>query len=220
MALAKITTIGFQTYLTNQNDDLFKNLSLPDGIDRETLLDNLMNESAEFEVLYSNPYYMQDLIGAWSKKHYRTWKKRIDALNLEYKPLWNYDRTEEWSDVTTHTGNTKDTYSNNTNANATTSDSATTTNKISAYDSNTFQNDTQATSSGNVTNNSSGSNSGDNTTTLNTKDSNIRTGKAYGNIGVTTSQQMLEAEYNVAKLNIYSSIIDMYIDEFCIPVYA
>ena len=220
MALAKITTIGFQTYLTNQNDDLFKNLSLPEGIDRETLLDNLMNESAEFEVLYSNPYYMQDLIGAWSKKHYRTWKKWIDALNLEYEPLWNYDRTEEWSDDTTHTGTTKDAYSNKTSADATTSDSATTNNMISAYDSNTFQNDTQATSSGNVKNNSSGSNSGDNTTTLNTKDSNIRKGKAYGNIGVTTSQQMLEAEYNVARLNVYSSIIDMYIDEFCVPVYV
>lgn len=41
----------------------------------------------------------------------------------------------------------------------------------------------------------------------------------YGNIGVTTSQQMLEAELNIRKWNIYEKIADMFISEFCIMIY-
>ena len=47
----------------------------------------------------------------------------------------------------------------------------------------------------------------------------IRSGRAHGNIGVTTSQQMLQAEWEVARLNIYEEAADMFLSEFCIYVY-
>ena len=47
-----------------------------------------------------------------------------------------------------------------------------------------------------------------------------RTLLAYGNIGVTTSQEMLEQELNIApKLNTISVIVDSFIKRFCILVY-
>ena len=50
-------------------------------------------------------------------------------------------------------------------------------------------------------------------------ESGLRTGRAHGNIGVTTSQQMLQAEWDVAKLNIYEEAADLFLNEFCIYVY-
>ena len=41
----------------------------------------------------------------------------------------------------------------------------------------------------------------------------------YGNIGVTTSQQMLQAELDVRAWNIYEHITDLFIKDFLIPVY-
>lgn len=208
MALAKITILGFKSYMEAIGEDLFKNLSLPEGIDRDTLIENIYNECGDFEMLYSNPFYVQSFIGTWSQKHYRTFQKWIDALNIEYDPLYNYDRHEEWTEDTTGS------YSNETSATASTTDSATTTNQISSFDSSTLQNDTESTSSGTVGNTSSGDNSGTN------EASNIRTGRAYGNIGVTTSQQMLQSELDIARFNIINNITDVFVDEFCIAIYV
>lgn len=44
--------------------------------------------------------------------------------------------------------------------------------------------------------------------------------RAYGNIGVTTSQQMLEAELDVTKkLNVYNHISRDFKEKFCVLVY-
>lgn len=45
-------------------------------------------------------------------------------------------------------------------------------------------------------------------------------GKIYGNIGVTTSQQMLEAEMTLwGKIDIYRDTAEMFVQDFCIMVY-
>ena len=41
----------------------------------------------------------------------------------------------------------------------------------------------------------------------------------YGNIGVTTSAQMLKEFLDIERFNIYEQIADIFIDEFCIMVY-
>ena len=40
-----------------------------------------------------------------------------------------------------------------------------------------------------------------------------------GNIGVTTSQQMLQSELDIARWNLYEHIADLFCSEFCIMVY-
>lgn len=46
-----------------------------------------------------------------------------------------------------------------------------------------------------------------------------RTSHTWGNIGVTTSQQMLEAELKVRYFNIYEHISDIFLDEMAVRVY-
>lgn len=48
---------------------------------------------------------------------------------------------------------------------------------------------------------------------------NKHSGRIKGNIGVTTTQQMIEAERDVVKFNIYDYIIDSFKRRFCLLIY-
>lgn len=100
MSTAKITLFTFAQWKKANGGDLFSNLSLPTGIDRDTLIDNILLRGGEFEVVYSDPDFMEYAIGPWSRKWYRTMQKWIDVLSMEYNPLENYDRVEQWQDTT------------------------------------------------------------------------------------------------------------------------
>ena len=99
MSTMKVTLIGLNQFLHNQDDDLFKNLNVPEGIDKDTLTGNILLRGSDFEVMYADPYFMQDAIGLWSRKWYRTFSKWVDALAIEYNPLENYNRKEDWTDT-------------------------------------------------------------------------------------------------------------------------
>ena len=199
MATAKITLIG----LYNVMPDLFDNLTFPAGIDKDEARDNILMRSGEFEVLYADPDFIKDSIRIWSAKWYKTFDKWYKALNTSYDPLMNYDRREEWTDdntgESTVTGRTSD------------AAKATVENKISAYNSSTYEPDNTSTTE------SSGTSNLENKNTA--KNLNKRTGRAYGNIGTTTSQQMLTEELKVALFNMYDHIADVFLQEYVIPVY-
>lgn len=46
-----------------------------------------------------------------------------------------------------------------------------------------------------------------------------RTAHTWGNVGVTTSQQMVEAELKLRYFNLYQRISDIFVDELCVRVY-
>lgn len=197
--MATMTLLGLYSY----NPNLFELLSVPDGIDKGILVDNILTRSADFEVLYSDPDFVHDSLRIWSAKWHRTFERWLKALSVDYDPLSNYDRKEEWTDdnkgQSTVKGTTKD------------QSSITTDRSISAYNSSTLQpQDKQVT----------GSNSESSLDNVNTSENNnVRKGRAWGNIGVTTSQQMLEAELTVAEWNLYDHITDIFLSEFVIPVF-
>ncbi len=189
MSLAKITLIGFYNMrdesspIFGEVDDLFEDLELPEGIDKELFINSLLLDAGEFEVLYADPNFFKKAISVWGQKWYRTFEKWFEALNIDYEPLNNYDRNESW---TTNTGS---------------SSSSTSTANRSSYDSAALQPYTSM--------NDSGTFGGTET----------RTGRAYGNIGVTTSQQMLEAELSLQEWNLYQHMIDLFKTELLIPIF-
>ena len=232
MSSAKITTVGFYQYMNAYNNDLFGLLNLPPGIDKDTLINNILLRGGEFEVVYSNPDFYKSAIGLWSNKHYRTFEKWINALNIDYNPLENYDRMEEWSDAGSRTNTGTQSTESSGKDNFKGSGNSTSSDEISAYNSNSFQNDkknttnssnsseTNTTANNTRTDNLSESNSNTRTDNLSEKTNSDRKGRAHGNIGVTTSQQMLQSELDIAKWNIYEQITDLFLSEFCIMVYV
>lgn len=286
MAQSKITILGLENYL-NPEHSVFERMTLPDGIDKDTLIGSIILRCQEFELLYSDPDFMITAVDYWAKKNYRTFDKWVKALDIEYDPLYNYDRTEEFTD--THTGkydkgvdgaisggNThSDDYTRTDNLsqaddhtrtdNLTESDDHTRTDNLSttndvtlthsekAYNDSSYVGTTQdvtdqdgsqkgtVKNAGTVTNTgtqreagtvtntgtqrNAGSASDEFANSSRTDESgndsytNIHKARLYGNIGVTTSQQMLQSELDIARWNLYEHIADLFCTEFCIMVY-
>lgn len=211
MSLAKITLIGQETRLKMENKSVFDLLTLPDGIDKDTCIDNIILECGEFETLYSDPFFMRTAVGTWSSKHYRTFEKWIKALNLEYDPLENYDRKEDWTDQ--GSGATKSTAKTTTEGSS--EQNGFTEDQVSAFDSNSYQEsekhiiDTDEKHADEV-------NSEDGTESAS---SSVHSGRVHGNIGVTTSMELIQSELELDRFNIIQEITNLFMVELCIMVY-
>lgn len=224
---ATISVMG----LYNYDNSLFANMELPNGVDKETLVYNLVLELAELEVIYPHFDVLKMSIGMWSKKELPVWEKLYATTQFEYDPISNYDRKEEWTeketrDLKNSNNQTRNlTVTSSFNATETNSGADTTTEKVVGFNSeaetlknkNSIEHGLQTTgkNSGTGTDNGSVNNSGTDTGTVD----NIRKGRAYGNIGVTTTQQMIEQERETVKFNIIDYIIESFKNRFCILIY-
>lgn len=202
--MAEFTLIGFEKYLKASNSSLFADVVLPEGIDKEVLVDTIILKGGEFEPVYMDPYFMKSAIKSWSIKWNRTFSKWLTALSIDYNPLENYDRIEDSTDTRTETAEAHDESSS--------SGSGTTNNGRSAYNSTSDYNNHDNSST-----NSTGSNISDALTEAN--GNTVHHARLHGNIGVTTSQQMLQSELDIAKWSLYDQIADMFINEFLIMIY-
>lgn len=207
MSSAKFTLIGAYQYYHNAGGDLFELLTLPEGIDKDTLTSNILLQGGEFEVQHGNPVFIHDAVAIWASAYQETMIRWVNALSIEYAPLENYDRMEHWTDELDGTGS-----SNSTGTLDNTTTDATERTK-SAFDSSAYQpydkvesrtvSDTDSTDS-------------TNTTVNNDSEHN---GRIHGNIGVTSSQELLNQELDLGYWNLYQRITQLFLQEFVIPVY-
>ena len=159
----------------------------------DTLMATLINRAASFCVLYPDPDYFQLMNEQWFKRWEPAFTKMIKALDLEYNPIENYDRHESWTD----TGE----------SGSEVSSSGTTEGQVSAFDSSSYSPHDKEIQ-----------NSGSEASANNTDE---HEGRIHGNIGVTTSQQMLESEMVLQEKwgNLYNHIADCFISELLVAVY-
>lgn len=232
---SKITLLG----MYNFDNTLFDKLTFPTGIDRDLAINRILNKSEEFELVYSDFEYLQDRIGIWGEMWERTFTKWVEALSIDYSPLHNYDRTELYTDThqrdyndisnRNYTDGTSEHSTSNSNTVTGSESNSTTEHQVSAYDESGYSDrnkemagaSTNQSGSGNavgdVTRNTAGganSNESGNSNEVVKHEAHL-----YGNIGVTTSQQMLKDELDIVTWNLYEHISDIFIDEFCILVY-
>lgn len=189
---ANLSILGLYNYDTS----IFENLTLPDELDAATAIDSIVFDNAELEIMYPEPDTMKYLIGLWSRRETPIWKRMYDAMQLEYNPIENYNRNETWTDSETE----------ETEANTETS--GTNTNQVAGFNSEEF------------TNKDKGTGTGTEAGTGSRETSSTHTGNVSGNIGVTTSQQMLQQELDISpKLEIYKVISESFKKRFCLMVY-
>lgn len=198
--------------LYNYDNTLFSTMQVPEGVDRDNILvPNLLAELAELEVLYTDPDIMKTLINVWSRKQLPVWEKLQATVNLEYNPIYNKDGYYE------ETENTERENSNSTtdSLTAAVTDAGTNLNQVAAFNSNTFENREKDTL--NNTRNQTQTNTG---TSSGTESGEVtRSRHEYGNIGVTTTQQMINEEREVVKFNMVNYIIEDFKQRFCVLVY-
>ena len=238
--LSKLTLIGIHNFTKGA---IWDDIMLPDGMDKKILINEILKQNGEFCSIYSNPDFLHVQIQQFFKKWYHNFERWVKAYNFEYEALYNLDvkttRTEEGqnyengsktsNDSRTTSGNTSGSTSGNTSG----SSSGTSENihQKAAYDSVTFQNtekdtgssrlESSGTSSESTSNSSSETTSGNGTEVTSGNSNHTITIEEHrrGNQGITQSQELLLAEMNAWRFNIYSQIADVFASEFCITVY-
>lgn len=171
---------------------LFDNFICPPELDRDLLIDSIVMDNTELELLYPDGDFMKQMIGLWSRKEQEVWQHLVDTLNLDYNPIWNKDGTIEEDKEFHSTGSS--------------SSSGESTNSVSAYNETGFHNHDKDVTTG------SGSGQNDGTEKYKRRE--------YGNIGVTTTQAMMQEEIDLRKRNnIYDYIIKSFRQRFCLLVY-
>lgn len=188
----------------NFDPSIFDGVEFPSNISVQDFVDSLLMQCGEMPVLYSSPPLFKSLIRVWSQISQYTWERLAKTLTAEYNPIENYDRMEEWEDSATNTSR----YTNSVNNTS----SGSTKEQIYGY------NDLQSPADNSAR--TSASTSADTSDSAGTGTSaGTRKGRAHGNIGVTTTQEMLENERRVAMFNFYDAIIRDFQKRFLIWVY-
>lgn len=174
--------------LYNWDDTMFDGLTVPDGMDHDNVVKNLLMDLAELQVIYPDPDFMKMAIKEWSASMQLQWKKLYDAMHIEYNPLWNKDGLYNEKE-------TRDLHGVGSSESV---------GKVSAYNNEDFVNQQKSNTSGQTAD----------TGTI------TRERRETGNIGLTTSQEMLTQEVNLwSNLNMTKIIINDFKKRFCIMVY-
>ena len=219
---ANLSVMG--AYLYNEN--LFAELALPAPManSKQLVIENLVAELEELELVHTNIDTLPLLIGVWSRKQLPVWEKLYETLLYEYNPIHNYDRHEVWNE----TRDTSSTYTTDSEGSgkrtAESESSAESLDKVAGMNDpaavdGAMANRAKTESKGDVKDGEDTSvNSHSESLNVN-EHANEHTSHIYGNIGVTTSQQMIEAQREVVKFNMVDIIIADFKGRFCLPIY-
>ena len=185
--VATLSLLGLYSF----RGDILDDFKLPDGIDRDDFIEMLLFDTAELELLTPDPDIMKQLLGRWSNVRVNAWSKMLDTETVEYNPIHNYDRQEDWVDDSS--GSVKNSGSNITDLSVA---------GFNESDMADRERTVQTAGTGAAT-----------------TEQRRHTGRIAGNIGVTTTQQMLESERDFRKYSTVYAIIDEFKERFCLLVY-
>lgn len=209
------------------DDTIMDNFTVPDGIDRQLALDTIYQRCGLTPLYHPDPAWLKFYVGRWCSKNAKTWEELYKTTIQDYNPIYNYDRTEETTDTRSGTRTLSEDTSSNTKQNGDTSvtDTSSDSNEhtISADNSDNYEPGYKDVSSRQDTQASESSNrvdvTGDRAVDETTGETYSHKLQAYGNVGVTTTQEMLEAQRKVVRYNIYNEIADSFKEEFCLYIY-
>ena len=173
--VATLSLLGLYSF----RGDILDDFKLPDGLDRDDFIEMLLFDTAELELLTPDPDIMKQLLGRWSNVRVNAWSKMLDTETVEYNPIHNYDRQEDWVDDGTG--------------------SSITDLSVAGFNDADMA-DRERTGTGTTT-------------------QSRHTARISGNIGVTTTQQMLESERESRKYSTVFEIIGEFKERFCLLVY-
>lgn len=237
--MVRFTLWGLYQY----DPTIFENAPLPEGLDKQLVIDTIMDNSGDLYCFYQQPERFKLSITNWFRRHEHGFFRMLLALNKDYDPLENYDRMEDetttpnlvktlgGSDSTALSGADTSTASGEDVVTTDMSDTTETTGKVSAFDSADFENkdhtDSTTDTDGTV---KTGYGRADTTTYGRTDTTTYgrteaqtgtekRTLRAHGNIGTTQNSEMLRNELEIRKYDLYKTIAQMFEDDLLIQYY-
>lgn len=199
---------GIRALLAYDNT-LFDNFTAPTDpegtpVDLDLIINRILYKYGDAPLFTPDPAVMKFYIGEWSERRQPLWNRFYKAILEEYDPISNYDRTEKTTDYLTHghTVTTDDDLTAGTSVE----------NQISADNASTYQPDSKAINSGKDQRDISEKHTG-----IDKRDYDSH---VYGNIGVTSSQQLLQSELDlIPELDLIEFVADDFHSEFNLMLY-
>lgn len=188
--------------------DLFEDMVLPEELDAGVLQVMILDQFGELDTIAHTTTALRRFLAAWSSARVAAWSRQLQALNSEYNPIHNYDRTDTETEAAHSRGGS--TFSGSTRQTG----SDTQTNAVQGYNSTSYEPSEQVTRVPDLTNRSSSA------TQSTGAEDRSRTLHAAGNIGVTTSQQMITAEMEMRdRWTVYGVVLEAFRRDICVGVW-
>lgn len=180
----------------------------PLGISSSEVYTTFTFKYFNFIYISSDVTEVASIISNLSEIYNNEYTTKVGLLLMDYNPIENYNSTETETTTTENATTTGNENTTTTTTNSTTENSGVSTNKVSPYDSENFNNDnnttTTNTTSGNATDTTTINDNGN----MTSNGSSSRTLTRKGNIGVTTTQQMIESEYELRAKNLVFEFLE------------
>ena len=93
--LSKMTIAGFHNF---SDGALWDNLNLPEGINKDSFINEVLRQASEFPLLYPDLEFMKFQIGEFSKKWYHNFERWHAAYTAQYEALYNVDVKTTFND--------------------------------------------------------------------------------------------------------------------------
>ena len=94
---ARVTLIGFERELNALEKSITDTWDLDnENYDKDDFLAAIIMKGGRFEPLYADPEYFYLMCGFWWNKWKKNFGAWFDALDLEYNPIENWDKYENW----------------------------------------------------------------------------------------------------------------------------
>lgn len=205
--------------LMQYDSSLFDGMVLPAGVDKELVIDTIIQKYGDSPLDHEDPAYLKYYIPVWSKRNLDSWTKLFATLSFDYNPLEN-TLLDETTDETRNIDRKHDrTGTASTENSGTTGVNTTAEHLVSAENASDYQPDSKDTETEQTTAaQTTGMDSTENTTEQ-TAETVKTTYNRHGSIGVVTPQNMIQQEREVDKFVIYDYIADSFRDAFCLLLY-
>lgn len=209
--------------LQNQLDflpTLLDGVVLPAPLDPDLMRSQIMLDCGLLTPLYSEPDTMKTAIQYWFAARSWTFEHLIKIILAEYNPIENYDRNEKYKRTNKQNRDISETNSGTDTTERSVKGDVTSVGEVSAYNSGSWENASRSVTT-----------DGQTITTDLEHGKKIKTdddldasedyeGRTHGNIGVTTTQQMLEQEIALLnEFNVYEWISKEFQSDLMLSVY-
>lgn len=158
-------------------------------LSNDDLINEIITECADLEIMYPDPHVMERLIRQWATSALPSWKRLYLTTIMEFNPVENYDRYEEYHDESEGAVEVKN---------------SETENFVSGFNSSNYEPSGKSTAKGKTVNDASADRTGH-------LHGNIGV--------TTNTQMLKEAQNFYTGFNINKHIVESFKDRFCLLIY-
>lgn len=214
--MARLTLWGMYQYMPSILDQIV----LPAGYNKQALIDKIITKCGDLYPYYQVPDRLRHNVASWVQRRSADWERMYNTMYSTYAPIENYDRHENTGRVKNEKSLTEFSGLDESNSHNFTNQNASNTLGVNAYNLTEGFVNREHTAQSQSTDYNIESNSSTNSNASETAgEEEGFESYVHGNIGVTTTQEMILSEIALRRTDLYAIIADEFEKEFIVQYY-